>query len=423
MIEALVITLREGVEAALIVGITLAYLSKIQRPELRRVVYAALGAAFVCSIGVAVILSRTQFNQDIFEGIVMLVAAVFVVSMIWFMGRAARKLKGEIEGKVGSLASSGRSFGLFLFVFLMVLREGVETVLILSAVSLNSTELMSFIGTLIGVLLAIVFGVMFVKGSVRINLQRFFRVTTVILVFVAAQLVVSGLHELSENGVLPSSRQEMALIGPIVRNDLFFFVTVIALAALMVLFDQRRRQSGGSAGRGASAVAESRAAQRKAEWTARKERLWSGAVYVTSFIFIMLVTAQFIYAKSTTSLSPAQTLSFVNGAVSIPESAASDGELHRYAVMTDGKEVRFLLFKKPDGNIVTVLDACQICGPVGFYKSGSQIICKNCSAPVNAQSIGQPGGCNPIPLKSSVSGDQIVIQQADLSSSAARFGN
>src|SRR6185437_1145930 len=140
MIEALVITLREGVEAALIVGITLAYLSKILRPELRRVVYAALGAAFVC--------------------------------MIWFMGRAARKLKGEIEGKVGSLASSGRSFGLFLFVFLMVLREGVETVLILSAVSLNSTELMSFIGTLIGVLLAIVFGVMFVKGSVRINLQR-----------------------------------------------------------------------------------------------------------------------------------------------------------------------------------------------------------------------------------------------------------
>lgn len=425
MLQALIVTLREGVEAALIVGITLAYLSKIRRPDLRRVVYAALGAAFVCSIAVAIVLSRTQFNQDIFEGVVMLVAAIFVVTMIWFMGRAARKLKGEIEGKVGSLASHGRSFGLFLFVFLMVLREGVETVLILSAVSLNSTELMSFIGTLIGVLLAIVFGVMFVKGSVRINLQRFFRVTTVILVFVAAQLVVSGLHELSENGVLPSSRQEMAIIGPIVRNDLFFFVTIIALAALMVLFDQRRRQGAGTAARGGTQpgiASESRAMQRKAEWTARKERLWSGAVYVTSFLFIMMVTAQFIYAKSTTSLSPAQPLSFVNGSVSIPQSEVSDGELHRYAVMTDSKEVRFLLFKRPDGKIATVLDACQICGPVGFYKSGSQIICKNCSAPVNAQSVGQAGGCNPIPLKSSVNGDQIVILQADLSASAARFG-
>ncbi len=88
---------------------------------------------------------------------------------------------------------------------------------------------------------------MFVKGSVRINLQKFFRVTTVILFFVAAQLIISGLHELSENGVLPSSKQEMAMIGPIVRNDVFFFVTILALAALMVLFEVKRRAAGDSA--------------------------------------------------------------------------------------------------------------------------------------------------------------------------------
>src|SRR6516162_1000992 len=121
MLQAFIVTLREGVEAALIVGITLAYLSKIGRPDLRRVVYVALGAAFVCSIGVAVALSRTQFNQDIFEGWVMLVAAFFVISMIWFMGRAAKKLKSHIEDKVSTLATNGRSLGLFIFVFLMVL--------------------------------------------------------------------------------------------------------------------------------------------------------------------------------------------------------------------------------------------------------------------------------------------------------------
>ena len=416
MLQALIVTLREGVEAALIVGITLAYLSKIGRPELRRVVYAALGAAFVCSIGVAVILSRTQFNQDIFEGWVMLVAAFFVLTMIWFMSRAAKRLKGEIEDKVGGLASGGRVFGLFLFVFLMVLREGVETVLILAAVEFNSTQLLSFMGTLIGVLLAVVFGVMFVKGSIRIDLQRFFRVTTVILIFVAAQLVVSGLHELSENGVLPSSREEMALIGPIVRNDLFFFVTILALAALMILFDQRRRQGGGTPPP-PSAGPDSRALQRKALWSARKERLWSTAVYISSFLFIVLVTAEFIYAKSTTSLSPAHDVAFVGGHVTIPVSEISDGELHRYSANLDGKEVRFLIFKKPDGRVVTVLDACQICGPVGFYKSGSQIICKNCSAPINAQSVGQSGGCNPIPLKSSINGEQITVSQVDLSNS------
>src|SRR3954463_13947207 len=173
LLQALIITLREGVEAALIVGITLAYLQKIGRPELRKSVYWGLGAAFVASVVGAAILARAEINQDIFEGWIMLAAAFFVVTMIIFMMRTARKLKVEIEGKVGSLADRGSPIGLFLFVFPMVLREGVETVLILSAVSLNSSELLSFLGTLIGVAIAVVFGVMFVKGSVRINLQKF----------------------------------------------------------------------------------------------------------------------------------------------------------------------------------------------------------------------------------------------------------
>ena len=202
MLQAFIITLREGVEAALIVGITLAYLTKIGRAELRKTVYAALVAAFLGSIGVAIVISRTHLNEDVFEGWVMLVAAFFVVTMVVFMMRTGRKMKGEIEGKVGLLAGNDAWFGLFVFIFLMVLREGAETVLILSAVSLNSSALMSFLGTLLGVLAAIVFGVMFVKGSVRINLQKFFRVTTAIMFLVAAQLLISGLHELSESGVL-----------------------------------------------------------------------------------------------------------------------------------------------------------------------------------------------------------------------------
>ncbi len=126
-----------------------------------------------------------------------------------------------------SLVAQGSRFGFLLFVFLMVLREGAETVLILSAVIAGlDRALLSFLGTLAGVGVAVLFGVTFVKGSVRINLQKFFRVTTVILFFVAFQLVVSGLHELSENGVLPSSAKRWPSLGPIVRNDLFFFITI-----------------------------------------------------------------------------------------------------------------------------------------------------------------------------------------------------
>src|SRR5437879_5225470 len=113
MLQALVITLREGVEAALIIGITLAYLSKIGRPELRKTVYSALVSAFVASIAVAVALAKTNFNPDIFEGWIMLVASVFVVSMVVFMAKAAKSMKGDIEKRIGGFASTGSRFGIF----------------------------------------------------------------------------------------------------------------------------------------------------------------------------------------------------------------------------------------------------------------------------------------------------------------------
>jgi FTR1 family protein len=413
MLQAFIVTLREGVEAALIVGITLAYLAKIGRADLRKTVYAALGAAFLGSIGVAVVISRLNLNEDVFEGWVMLVAAFFVVTMVIFMMKTGRKLKGEIEGKVGLLAGNDAWVGLFFFIFLMVLREGAETVLILSAVSLNSTELMSFLGTLLGVLCAIAFGVMFVKGSVRINLQKFFRVTTAILFLVAAQLVIAGLHELSESGVIPSSKQEMSIIGPIVRNDLFFFVTIFALAALMVLFDAKRREP--------APEAVSPAERRKAAWSARRERLWMASVYVFSFMFIAMLTAEFVYAKSQSALSPATEVSFTNGQLTIPLSQVSDGDLHRYQAEEKGTAIRFWLYQKPDGKVATVFDACQICGSVGFYKSANGVVCKNCAAPINPQSVGTAGGCNPIPLKATQTADSVIIQEADIAAGSRVF--
>ncbi len=386
MLQAFIITLREGVEAALIIGITVAYLAKIGRSDLRKTVYAGLIAAFIASIGVAIGISAAHFNPDVFEGAVMLVAAVFVVTMVWFMSRAAKTLKGDIERRVGGLASGGSAVGLFLFVFLMVLREGVETVLVLSAVSLTSSELFSFLGTLAGVALSIVFGVMFVKGSVRIDLRRFFKVTTWILIFVAIQLTISGLHELSENGVLR-----------------------------LILFEAKRRSP-------APVIAtDSKAEQRRAVWSVRRERLWMSAVYITSFVFIVLVTAEFIYAKGTTSLSPATEVTFNNGQAVISAADMQEGDLRRYSAVVGGKPVRFLIYKKPGGKIATVMDACAICGSVGFYNHGAQgITCKNCNAPINAQTVGEGGGCNPIPLVSSVNGNTVTVTQADFNNGAAQ---
>lgn len=414
MLQTMIVTLREGVEAALIVGITVAYLDRIGQSALRRVVWAAVIAAVLGSIATAVAVDRFSLNADIVEGWVMLVAAVFVVSMIIFMAKTGGRMKSDIENRLGSLATKGSSAGLFAFIFLMVMREGVETVLMLAAVSLNTTELLNVVGTLLGIGLAVTFGVLFVKGSVKINLRKFFRVTTVILVFVAFQLLISGLHELSENGVLPSSKREMALIGPIVRNEFFFFVTIVALTGLMVLFEFRRRTD-------AVGDSMSSAERRKAAWTARRERLWAASVYVCAFVFITMATAEFLYAKAATALSPATPVTFSDGRAVIPLASVSDGHLHRFRAAIGSTPVRFILYKKPDGNVAVVLDACEICGPVGFYESAEGLICKNCAAPINRSSVGTAGGCNPIPLRASQTAVSVIVAQTDLASGAPVF--
>src|SRR5208282_1176289 len=240
MFQSLVITLREGVEAALIVGIVLGYLRKVGRQAWNQIVYWALTAAILASLVGAAILHRFEMREfsDAYEGWLMLVGAAFVASMVVWMWRTGKHLKQEIETKVSGYSASPSRFGalgLFLFVFLMVFREGAETVLFLAAVSLRTSDLLNFIGGVLGLGLAVGLGVAFFKGSVNVDLRKFFTVTTMVLFVVAAQLLVSGVHELSEAQVLPSGPREMALIGPIVNNDAFFFVAIVALALFLII--------------------------------------------------------------------------------------------------------------------------------------------------------------------------------------------
>jgi high-affinity iron transporter len=145
------------------------------------------------------------------------------------------------------------------------------------------------------------------------------------------------------------------------------------------------------------------------------------SVYVTSFVFIFLVTAEFIYTKSVSALSPAKEVTFVNGQVSIPLSQVSDGDLHRFSANEKGTTVRFWLYQKPDGKVATVFDACEICGGVGFYKGSNGVVCKNCAAPVNPQSVGTKGGCNPVPLDAEIVSNEVIIKEADVAARAGMF--
>jgi len=422
LLEALLVALREGVEAALVVGIVLVYLDRTKRRELARFVWSGVFLAAAASFAAAVLLQRWRVSEDGFEGLLMLLAGVLVVTMIIWMNRVARRLKKEIEqrveGFVQRAVSGGKQglaagLGLALFVFLMVLREGAELVLILRAVELSSAGIEVWIGTGLGLAVAIAVGVFFFKGTLRIPLGRFFAATSTILMVVAFQLGLTGIHELSEAQWIWSSRQEMALIGPIVRNEVFFFVVILGVAALVVLREWFRP------GEQPAAAATNPAERRRLEWERRKQRRWMFAAAALCLAVVFTLAAQFVYARAAAAPPDAKLLTPQGSQVRIPLTDLNDSNLHFYSVDLRGSVIRFLVIRKRNGDYGAALDACQICGAQGYRQEGSNIICRNCAAAIYIPSIGESGGCNPIGVKSHVGSGEVVVDLSALADAAA----
>ena len=409
MLSALLVALREGVEASLVVGIILVYLSRTARTHLAKYVWYGVGLASALSLAVAIALERWRINQDGFEGLLLLVAAVFVVSMIVWMNRVARHLRKDIEQKIDAYAERAGAtagWGIFLFVFLMVLREGVELALILRAVELSSDGLQTWIGTLLGLAAAIAVGLFFFKGTVKIPLHRFFAVTTVILCFVAAQLAITGLHELSEARWIPSSKQEMAIIGPIVRNELFFFVFIFGAAILLILREWLTPS-------GPRSAAANEAEQRLFEAQRRRQRRWMIAASTACLAVVLVLTADFIYARANSAPPSSHSITASGDLIRVPVAEVQDGNLHIFNVNSPSQEFRFLVIKKPQGWGVA-LDACRICGAEGYRQDGQNVVCRHCGSAIYVPTIGEAGGCNPVGFPFQIQGSDIVVNVSSI---------
>src|SRR6266702_7331402 len=415
VLSAFLIALREGVEASLIVGIILVYLSRTNRTHLVRFVWGGVAAAVALSLAVAIALERFNISEDGFEGLLLLVAAVFVVTMIFWMNRIAKHLKKEIEAKVESYAAkagSAAGWGIGLFVFLMVVREGAELALILRAVELSTEGLQTWIGTIAGIGAAVAVGLFFFKGTLKVPLHRFFAVTSWILILVAVQLGVTGLHELSEARWLPSSKTEMAVLGPIVANELFFFVFIFGAATLLVLREWQGAKHDKSA-RGTMNDAE----KRLLESQSRRQRNWMMAAAIASLTVILVLTADFIYARANSAPPAARPINAAGDIVRVPAVEVQDGRLHLFTVNAGGQSLRFMIIKKPNGFGVA-LDACRICGAEGYRQDGQNVICRHCASAIYIPSIGDRGGCNPIGVPSRVDGGDLVIDISSLTQAA-----
>ena len=202
------IGLREGLEAALVVGILVAYVVRTGNQNRLIAIWSGVGVAVVASLTVGALLTYTSNSlsfeaQEAFGGFMSIIAVGFVTWMIFWMRRQARFLKGELQGKAEA-ALAGGAITVALMAFLAVGREGLETALFLwPAIKAAGSGTDPVVGAGLGLLTAVVVGWLIYKGSVRINLATFFTVTGALLVVVAAGVLAYGIHDLQEASILP----------------------------------------------------------------------------------------------------------------------------------------------------------------------------------------------------------------------------
>jgi len=412
MIENLIITLREGIEIALVIGVLIVYLRKTGRTDTIGYVYGGLIAAVAVSIGGAVVLNRFAIDEEALEGYFLLIASVFVLGMMGWMWGNARKMGQEIREKLSVIleGSSSRKarWSIGIFTFFMIVREGIETVIFLQAVSLSSSGWQSFAGTVAGILLAVAFAVLFIRGSLTVDVSRFLKITALTLSLFAVQLLINALHEFYENGVFPASPRMMGILGPIVRHDVFFLGAVIAIPAFMLLIPGRQT-----------------------ERTGRQRRLQIGAAVLSlGLIFVVGVTEVFS-SRQEMDLSAQEIAVPADSVITIPYTSLGMGELRRYSVHDRGLEIRFFVIRTGVNSYATAFDACHACYSYGrYYRRNEDLICSQCQAPfpiarlkpslaeepVDENNSGsmEGNGCAPIYLPSAAYDGLVHIRFADI---------
>jgi uncharacterized membrane protein len=200
----------------------------------------------------------------------------------------------------------------------------------------------------------------------------------------------------------------MAILGPIVRNELFFFVFIFGAAVLLIL---REWQTASHAKAAKESLND--AEKRLLESQNRRQRRWMIAAATASLTVILVLTADFIYARANSAPPTAQAIDPVGNIVRISVSEVQDGAMHLFTVSAGGQSLRFMVIKKPNGWGVA-LDACRICGAEGYRQEGQNVMCRHCASAIYIPSIGDQGGCNPIGVPAHVDGGDIVIDISDL---------
>lgn len=227
MLPSFLLALREGIEAALIVGIVLGVLKKMNRLDRAVRVWLGVGAAAVVSAlgALALSLAGAEFEgaaEQVFEGLTMLAAAGVLTWMIFWMQKQGRQIQAGLEADVRTALTRGQDWALFSLAFFAVVREGLELVLFLTATNFTtpaegvSAPILGWLGGVLGLVAAVIVGWLLFDTTAKLNLRRFFQLTSVLLIIFAAGLFAHAIHEFNELGWIPPVVEHVYDINPII---------------------------------------------------------------------------------------------------------------------------------------------------------------------------------------------------------------
>lgn len=397
------------------VAMLLAFLGKQEQENMKKWVWHGVICGLLSSFTIVILrLSSTFIKREVYECSVLSVALIAELLLFAFAWRAYKKgypdavvsIPGKVIFTVALTLFLYRGFEFFIFPANMLLEAN-------PLISLD--VLFKVIGCLLGFGLALLTGVAVFRVARVLPMNSLLTVTTVGFIVVMAQQLVVVVQVLLGRGIIPMKKWILAIMIPLINYQTWFLYALLVVTFALVAILYLRRQ--------VTKREELNPAQyRKLLITVRKQLNWGAVIAVNLLLVFVLSTAGKAYADQKVEISPAVPVSAVQGAITIPLEKVGDGRLHRFSYRaSNGTTMRFIIIKKSGSAYGVGLDACDICGPTGYYEREDQVVCKLCDVVMNKATIGFKGGCNPVPLEYRMTAGKLVIPAAALEKEKGRF--
>lgn len=411
MLEVIAPILKSGIKISLSFAAGLILLEAFDAQKLKKYLWQGLAGSFIAGFSIAYPLKFFQVREE-FDAVLASLTLVLCLAVFIF----TRKAKA-----FGFLAKA-----LFFSIgFLLPLQDFVEiallpkTIFVTAKTYLDTELILKVCAGVLSAGMSIFIGVLFTRISRFLDKKKTLPLLLIFFLSVAAHSLIIIASSLLLLGFLPSTTKTVAIVAPLINYKPLTFYALLFMVGIGLVFARTHREDGNHNNLFKLNPAERR--KMKADVLIRNR--WIKFGYLSLAIVIACIALNNAWANRKIALSPAEKIIPQDGLVYIQVGAVNDGNLHRFYLATEGEiEVRFIVVKKREGVFGVGFDACEICGPRGYYqRNKGEIVCLACDVVMNLDTIGLAGGCNPIPLPYRKEKDLLLIRVSDIEAKKEKF--